>query len=102
MWIVLPKMGMHFFKVVSLSLLFSLFLSLCNSQPNTTFQVGVVLDAASPLVRIGMTSLALAMTDFYSFPVNYSTRLVLHATDSRGLVTDAAASGISSNPSLLL
>ncbi|KAL7140521.1 hypothetical protein ABFS83_09G125100 [Erythranthe nasuta] len=41
-----------------------------------------------------MTSLSLALSDFYSPRKNRSTRLVLHPRDSRGLVTDAAASAL--------
>lgn len=89
----LPKMGMHLFPVLSLSLL-TIYLSFCSSQPNTTFQVGVILDVNSLVGRIGLTSLSLALSDFYSSNSNYSTRLALHIRDSRGLVTGAAASGI--------
>ncbi|EYU21236.1 hypothetical protein MIMGU_mgv1a023982mg, partial [Erythranthe guttata] len=86
-------MKMNFFTVFSVSLL-SLFLSLCNAQQNTTFQVGVILDANSTNGRIGNTSLSLALSDFYSVNSNSSTRIVLHPRDSRGLVTDAAASAL--------
>ncbi|EYU21242.1 hypothetical protein MIMGU_mgv1a023374mg [Erythranthe guttata] len=82
---------MHVF--ISLSLL-SLFLSLCNSQRNTTFQVGVILDANSTNGRIGNTSLLSALSDFYSSHANYSTRIVLHPRDSGGRVTGAATSAI--------
>ncbi|EYU21230.1 hypothetical protein MIMGU_mgv1a023831mg, partial [Erythranthe guttata] len=41
-----------------------------------------------------MTSLSLALSDFYSFNSNFSTRLVLHTRDSKGRVTDAAASAL--------
>ncbi|KAK4429806.1 Glutamate receptor 2.5 [Sesamum alatum] len=58
----------------------------------TTFQVGVVLDLESLVGRISLTSLSLALSDFYSLHTNYSTRTVLHTRDSKGLVTDAAAS----------
>lgn len=90
MWIKLPNMGTHFFTVLSLTLL----ISLCSAQPNTTFQVGVILDVDSLVGRIGMASLSLALSDFYSENANYSTRLALHVRDSRGIVTGAAASGI--------
>ncbi|KAL9154530.1 hypothetical protein ABFS82_10G121500 [Erythranthe guttata] len=84
-------MKMHFFKYLSL---LSLVLPLCNAQPNTTFRVGVILDADSLVGRIGMTSLSLALSDFYSLNSNYSTRIVLHTRDSNGRVTDAAASAL--------
>lgn len=97
MWITFPKMGMHFFTVFFLSLL-SILLSMCNAQTNTAFEVGVILDADTPVGRIGMTSLSLALSDFYLSNPNYSTRLALHIRDSRELVTGAAASGIFSFP----
>ncbi|KAL0421400.1 UNVERIFIED_CONTAM: Glutamate receptor 2.8 [Sesamum latifolium] len=90
----MPKMGIPFFTISSFSLL-TLFLSLCNAQNNTTtFQVGVVLDFESLVGRIGLTSLSLALSDFYSLHTNYSTRIVLHTRDSKGRVTDAAASAL--------
>ncbi|KAG8380245.1 hypothetical protein BUALT_Bualt07G0173200 [Buddleja alternifolia] len=73
---------------------------LCNAQNgvlvpnNNTFQVGVILDFDSGVGRIGLTSLSLALDDFYSINRNYSTRLVLHFRDSKGRVTDAAASAL--------
>ncbi|EYU21240.1 hypothetical protein ABFS82_09G131200 [Erythranthe guttata] len=85
-------MKIHF-SILFLSVL-SLFLSFCNSQRNTTFQVGVVLDANSTNGRIGMTSLSLALSDFYSSHANYSTRIVLHPRDSGPQVTFAAASAL--------
>ncbi|GFQ00465.1 glutamate receptor 2.7 [Phtheirospermum japonicum] len=86
--------SMHFFAMLSFSLLLvsPLISLLCNAQTNTTFQVGVVLDVDSLVGRIGLTSLSLAASDFYSVNRNYSTRLVLHVRDSRRRVTGAAAS----------
>ncbi|KAL7140520.1 hypothetical protein ABFS83_09G125000 [Erythranthe nasuta] len=84
-------MKMHFFAAFSLSLLITPFLSPCNAQTNnTTFRVGVILDADSLVGLIGNTSLSQALSDFYSTHSNYSTRIVLNVTDSRGHVTDAA------------
>lgn len=90
------KMGTNFFTVLSLSLLSTFFLSFCDAQPipNTTFQVGVILDVNTTVGRIGMTSLSLALSDFYWFNANFSTRLALYVRNSRSLVTDAAACGI--------
>lgn len=51
---------------------------------NSTFQVG----------RIGLSSMSLALSDFYSANANYATRLVLHVRDSKGQAIDAAAAGI--------
>ncbi|XP_012856516.1 PREDICTED: glutamate receptor 2.7-like isoform X1 [Erythranthe guttata] len=86
-------MKMNFLTVFSVSLL-SLFLSLCNAQQNTTFQVGVILDANSTNGRIGNTSLLLALSDLYSINSNYSTRIVLHPRDSGPQITYAAASAL--------
>lgn len=61
------------------------------------FHVGVILDlnsTASPVGRIGMRSLKMALDDFYSFHGDYKTRLVLHQVDSKGSVVDAAAAGM--------
>ncbi|KAL8043601.1 hypothetical protein ABFX02_09G128013 [Erythranthe guttata] len=86
---------MCFFTIFSLKILLSLLiLPLCNAQRNTTFQVGVILDANSLLAPIATTSLSLALSDFYSFNSNYSTRLMLYTRDGRGRVTDAAASAL--------
>ncbi|KAL7100383.1 hypothetical protein ACP275_09G142700 [Erythranthe tilingii] len=86
---------MQFFGIFSLTILLSqLILPLCNAQRNTTFQVGVILDANSLLAPIATTSLSLALSDFYSFNSNYSTRLVFYTRDGRGRVTDAAASAL--------
>ncbi|KAL9157265.1 hypothetical protein ABFS82_09G131900 [Erythranthe guttata] len=87
---------MRLFTVFSLiSLISLLFISSSNAQTNnTTFQVGVILDADSLIGRIGNTSLSFALSDFYSINSNYSTRIVLHTRDSKGRVTDAAASAL--------
>ncbi|KAK6140563.1 hypothetical protein DH2020_025694 [Rehmannia glutinosa] len=57
-------------------------------------EFGVILDADSVVGRIGLTSLSLSLSDFYSVNRNYSTRLVLHIRDSRGRVTGAAATAL--------
>ncbi|XP_073137095.1 glutamate receptor 2.2-like [Henckelia pumila] len=86
-------------SILYISLVLSLSGSLCDAQTgvgfNRTFQVGVILDFDSLVGRIGLTSLALAMSDFYATNPNYTTRLVLHPTDSKGQVIDAAANAIS-------
>ncbi|KAL7140530.1 hypothetical protein ABFS83_09G125400 [Erythranthe nasuta] len=88
---------MHNYFFIFLSLLTSLLIlpSCSNAQRNTTFQVGVILDADSLVARIGMTSLTLCLADFYLSNSNYSTRLVLHTRDSKGRVTDAASTALS-------
>ncbi|KAL2462410.1 Glutamate receptor 2.2 [Forsythia ovata] len=62
------------------------------SLPNSTFQVGVVLDLDSLVGRIGLSCLTMSRSDFYSVHSNYTTRLVLNVTDSKGQIIDAAAS----------
>ncbi|KAG8380242.1 hypothetical protein BUALT_Bualt07G0172900 [Buddleja alternifolia] len=82
---------------LSVSLL-CLFFSLCNAQmgvPNRTFQVGVILDLDSLVGRVGLCSLSLTLSDFYSSNRDYTSRLVLHVRDSQGQVIDAASSALS-------
>ncbi|KAL8522558.1 hypothetical protein ACS0TY_012641 [Phlomoides rotata] len=69
----------------------------CSAQTevvNTTFQVGVILDSDSLVGRIGLTSLTLALSDFYSLNTNRTTNLELHVRDSKGQVIDAAANAL--------
>lgn len=61
------------------------------------FHVGVILDldsTDSSVGRVGMPSLSMAVTDFYSLHADYKTRLVLHPMDSNGSIVDAAAAGM--------
>lgn len=61
------------------------------------FHVGVILDLESrdsSVGRVGMRSLSMAVTDFYSLHADYKTRLVLHPIDSNGSIVDAAAAGM--------
>ncbi|KAK4478598.1 hypothetical protein RD792_014086 [Penstemon davidsonii] len=75
-------------------LLICVFFFFCiNAQNNssiTLFKVGVVLDLDSLVGRIGMTSLSLALSDYYSVDRNYTAKLVLHVRDSNGQVINAA------------
>ncbi|KAL2539079.1 Glutamate receptor 2.2 [Abeliophyllum distichum] len=64
------------------------------SLPNSTFQVGVVLDLDSLVGRIGLSCLTMSRSDFYSVHSNYTTRLVLNVMDSKGQIIDAAASAL--------
>lgn len=86
-------MKMNYSVILTVSLLCVL-VSFSNAQTNTTFQVGVILDLDSLVGRIGLTSLSLALSDFYTVNANYSTRLQLHVNDSRGRLSGAAATGI--------
>ncbi|KAF3647535.1 putative receptor-like protein kinase-like [Capsicum annuum] len=58
------------------------------------FQVGVILDLDTQLGHRALDCLMIARSDFYSRHPNYTTRLVLHASDSKGNAIDAAASGL--------
>lgn len=82
--------------LISLQVVFSV-TQLSSRVANGThhvFRVGVVLDMGSLAGRIGMSCLSMALSDFYSFHTNFTTRLVFYVKDSKGNVIDAAASGI--------
>ncbi|KAK4485688.1 hypothetical protein RD792_008332 [Penstemon davidsonii] len=66
-----------------------------NSSSTTLVNVGVILDLDSLVGRIGMTSLSLALSDYYSIDRNFSAKIVLHVRDSNGQIIDAAASALS-------
>lgn len=59
----------------------------------TRFHVGVVLDSATIVGKMGLTSISMAMDEFYAFHSNYTTRLVLHLRDSKNDVVLAASEG---------
>ncbi|KAK4492409.1 hypothetical protein RD792_003214 [Penstemon davidsonii] len=92
---------MFFFSSLYVSLICAFFCLCSNAQTevqhngSTLFNVGVVLDLDSLVGRIGMTSLTLALSDYYSVDRNYSAKLVLHVRDSKGQIIDAAASALS-------
>lgn len=56
--------------------------------------VGVVLDMGTLVGKMGMTSISLAIDEFYSLNKNYTTRVVLHARDSNADVVQAASSAL--------
>ncbi|XP_044401473.1 glutamate receptor 2.8-like [Triticum aestivum] len=58
------------------------------------FHVGVILDLGSPVGKVARTSVLLAVQDFYAVHRNYSTKLVLHITDSMGSDVQAASAAI--------
>ncbi|KAK4478596.1 hypothetical protein RD792_014084, partial [Penstemon davidsonii] len=66
-----------------------------NNSNSTLFKVGVVLDLDSLVGRIGMTSLSLALSDYYSVDRNHTAKIVLHVRDSNGQVINAADSALS-------
>jgi len=53
--------------------------------------VGVILDLGSLVGKIAITSISMALEDFYSAHRNYSTKLVLHIRDSMSDDVRAAA-----------
>ena len=55
--------------------------------------VGVILDLGSLVGKIAITSISMALEDFYSAHRNYSTKLVLHIRDSMSDDVRAAAEG---------
>jgi hypothetical protein len=67
-----------------------------NSNQTTSshdIPVGVILDLNTIVGKIGQTSIAMAMEDFYIANKNYSTRLVLHIRDSNGDDFQATSAG---------
>ncbi|GJN33931.1 hypothetical protein PR202_gb22562 [Eleusine coracana subsp. coracana] len=56
--------------------------------------VGVILDVGSLVGKIAVTSISLAMEDFYAAHQNYSTKLVLHIRDSMSDDVQAAAQAL--------
>ncbi|OVA03675.1 hypothetical protein BVC80_1097g18 [Macleaya cordata] len=59
------------------------------------FKVGVVLDIDSLVAKMGLTSMSMALSDFYSSTNNsfHKRSLVLHTRDSNGDIVDAASEG---------
>ncbi|KAL8028251.1 hypothetical protein ABFX02_14G146300 [Erythranthe guttata] len=71
--------------------------STSKSSNKIDFNVGVILDLASPespVGRIGMSCLSIARSDFYSLHPDYKSRLVFHIRDSNNSVVDAAAAAL--------
>ncbi|CAL5074223.1 unnamed protein product [Urochloa decumbens] len=56
--------------------------------------VGVILDLGSLVGKIAITSISLALEDFYAAHQNYSTKLVLHIRDSMSDDVGAAAQAL--------
>ncbi|KAI3870039.1 hypothetical protein MKW92_011823 [Papaver armeniacum] len=73
-----------------------------SSTQNTTtrriheFKVGVVLDMKLPITKVWLTSMNMALSDFYSSSTNTShkRRLVLHVADSNADILDASFAAI--------
>ncbi|PWZ13257.1 Glutamate receptor 2.8 [Zea mays] len=56
--------------------------------------VGVILDLGSLVGKIAITSISLALEDFYAANQNYSTKLVLHIRDSKSDDVQAASQAL--------
>lgn len=61
---------------------------------NVTVNIGVVLDMETIFGRKSLSSLSMALDDFYSANVGYQTRITLHVRDSKQDVVSAASAGI--------
>jgi glutamate receptor, ionotropic, plant len=57
------------------------------------FDVGVVLDLGTTVGKVALTSITMAIEDFYAVHSNYTTRLALHIKDSMGDDVQAACAG---------
>ncbi|XP_043710262.1 glutamate receptor 2.7-like [Telopea speciosissima] len=71
----------------------SLFIGKFGVAQNTTkpFNVGVVLNFNKLIGRIGLSSISMALSDFYATHSFYKTRLVFHTRDSKNSVVRAAS-----------
>ncbi|KAI3956253.1 hypothetical protein MKW92_049382 [Papaver armeniacum] len=59
------------------------------------FKVGVVLDLKSPITQVWLTSMNMALSDFYSSTeTSHKRRLVLHVADSNADILDASFAAI--------
>lgn len=56
--------------------------------------VGLILDTKSLFGKMGLSTVKLALSDFYASNTHFTTRIVLHSRHSSSEVVDAAASGI--------
>ncbi|OEL15850.1 Glutamate receptor 2.9 [Dichanthelium oligosanthes] len=73
-------------SLVILCLFFLNFVEAQNSSKNGAgaFSVGVILDMQTLVGKMARTSISMALEDFYVIHINYSTKVALHFTDSRG------------------
>ncbi|XP_078150473.1 glutamate receptor 2.7-like [Carex rostrata] len=53
-----------------------------NLTISAQFHVGVILDSSTLVGKIGQTSIAMAVEDFYMMHENYTTRLMIHGRDA--------------------
>ncbi|XP_038710751.1 glutamate receptor 2.7-like [Tripterygium wilfordii] len=96
MWKTNPAKLSSFFVFLSLWILgFTRLMGL--AQNNTTsipVNVGVVLELETGFGKISLSSINMALSDFYASHADYKTRLVLHSRDSNGGVVDAASAAL--------
>ncbi|XP_038710772.1 glutamate receptor 2.7-like isoform X2 [Tripterygium wilfordii] len=96
MWKTNPAKLSSFFVFLSLWILgFTRLMGL--AQNNTTsipVNVGVVLDLETGFGKMSLSSINMALSDFYASHADYKTRLVLHSRDSNGGVVDAASAAL--------
>jgi ionotropic glutamate receptor len=71
-------------------------------SPAEEFHVGVILDLGSLVGKVALTSISLAVEDFYAACQNCSRKLVLHVRDSMGNDVQAASAGMCSAASHVL
>ena len=75
------------------------FFSVVTAQPwnnltSAQFHVGVILDSSTLVGKIGQTSIAMAVEDFYKMHENYRTRLMLHGRDANSDDLQASSAGV--------
>lgn len=58
------------------------------------FHVGVILDLGSLVGKVSLTSISLAVEDFYSYHPNHTTKLAIHIRDSMGSEVQAVSAGM--------
>lgn len=58
------------------------------------FHIGVILDLGSLVGKVSLASISLAVEDFYSVHLNYSTKLAIHIRDSMGSEVQAVSAGM--------
>jgi ionotropic glutamate receptor len=86
-----PIKLMFFFSVTLFSVVTS---QPSNNLTSAQFHVGVILDSTTLVGKIGQTSIAMSVEDFYTTHENYRTRLVLHGRDANGDDLQASSEGI--------
>ncbi|KAJ7958446.1 Glutamate receptor [Quillaja saponaria] len=65
--------------------------------PVVNVEVGVVVDTAGSVGKMGLSSINLSISDFYASHAYYKTRLLFHVKDSNKDVVAAAAAGETSS-----